>query len=272
MIGFIVPIAPKNKTKSWLYSNQLLQRTIQSLANQTNSEFKIYVVHEEKPEIKCKHPHIQFVKANCSSLNAEQMDDYTTHVQKYFKPGYDQIMLNKGYKLNLGSKISVSEGCTHVMAVDSDDLISNRIAQHVVDNRESPGWQVQRGYTWKDGSQILLRHNQRPGINGSTHIIRRDLVQTTVDSKTFSEYTLFESHGYTKKRIFLQYSEALEPLPFRGAVVVQHTQNTSGEFFFNKKNLFKEAAKSLLRGRLISKQIRHEFHCYGIDQNIPPYR
>lgn len=264
MIGFVVPIAPKNKIKNWSHSNQLLERTIQSLVNQNNSEFKIFVVHEDKPEIHCQHPGIIFVKANCSTLNAEQMDDYNTHVQKYFKPGYDQIMLNKGYKINLGSRISIDEGCSHVMAVDSDDLISNRIAQHVVDNKESPGWQVQRGYTWNDGSKIILRHNQLHGINGSTHIIRKDLVQTTVHSKTFFDYTLFESHGYTKKRIFLQYSEALEPLPFRGTVVVQHTQNTSGDFFFNETNLFKEAAKSLLRGRLVSKQIRREFCCYGL--------
>ena len=266
MLGFVVPIAPRKSTRDWKWSNNLLNRTIHSILNQDCNSFKLYLVHEEKPELFIENPLINFIQVDASHLSASGMNDYESHVKKYFKSGYDDIMLNKGFKLNTGCRQAVLDGCSHVMCVDSDDLVSSKLARFVKNKQKIAGWQINKGYTWKEGSRILQRHNNLSGINGSTHIIRHDLLSTETESRTFYNYTLFESHGYTKKRVLREFNEHLLPLPFRGVVVVEHQHNTSKEFFRARKHNLRFFGQFILKGEPVLSLHRTSFSLKPIQQ------
>ena len=259
MIGFVIPVAPKDKTSNWSKSTELLRRTISSILNQSSSNFRIYVVFEDRPEIDFSSEKIIQIQLNLKGQKASHMSDYHTHVRKHFKLGYEDIMLNKGIKLTRGCAEAKNNRCTHVMCVDSDDLIADDIAAFVEKNPLEYGWYIDRGYTWNEGRSFLLRHNSLTGINGSTHIIRTDLIPCDFHSKFFYDYTLFESHGYTKKRLFRENGVNLKPFSTRGVIVVKHNGNASNDYFKSPTNILKNAVKFILYQSFFGKSLRRKF-------------
>jgi len=100
----------------------------------------------------------------------------------------------------LGCKVAKELGCKYLMAVDSDDLVSNQLADYVNGNlsQRAAGWRFLNGYMYEEGSKIILKNHEIWGINGSTHVIRADLVDIP-DLKTnynLFDYSLFEGHAY----------------------------------------------------------------------------
>jgi hypothetical protein len=259
MLGFVIPVAPKRSCSDWLKSTTLLRKTVISVLNQSSSAFKIYIIYEDEPKINISSNKITTIQMDLRHLKASDMSDYQQHVQKYFKKGYDDIMLNKGMKLTRGCAEALRNGCTHVMCLDSDDLVSDGLAAFVKEQPNEPGWHINRGYLWNERSWIIRRHNEITGINGSSHIIRTDLIPCDFHSNIFYDYTLFESHGYTKTRITREYNEQLKPLPFRGVIVVIHGDNASKSYFASRTSLIKSMVKILFFGQFLDKKIKREF-------------
>ena len=263
MLGFVIPVAPKIACPNWAHSSQLLERTLKSISHQTNPNFKIFLVYEDEPAIHLSQFHITPIKLDLKDRKAREMVDFESHVQKYFKPGYDDIMLNKAIKLTNGCQRAKLDGCTHVMCIDSDDLISNKISEFVSKNLNNSGWYVNKGYLWKEGSSFVQKHNQLTGINGSTHIIRTDLIPVNTKSNRFYDYTLFESHGYTRKRIWHETSHSLSELPFRGTTVVIHDRNASLNYFQQNRHSIKSVLKFIAKTTPLTSKIRKTFSLGG---------
>lgn len=270
MIGFIVPIKSKEVSKEWDYDNMLFERTARSICAQIDQNFRMIVVHHEKPVIHFEHSNIIYLPYNSPILSYMEIEDFENYVSKYYPKDYAEKMMDKGKKIIHGCKLAKEIGCNYLMGVDSDDLISNQLSYFVnhSDKINCAGWRINKGYMYEEGKSYAIVNNQIFGINGSTHIVREDLVVIPdLSSKKFWDYNIYEAHGYTRDRILQFYKETLEEYRKAGIVYIIHKNNYSGikklTTDFNLKNVFKR----LLRGKLLTKKIRSEFGLYQMRTN-----
>jgi hypothetical protein len=267
MLAFIVPVKPKFNSKNWDKDNRLLDRTLKSLCNQTVSQFMVYVVYHDKPNAKFNHPSVKYIAYPFSYLPGAQIEDYENYAKRWYSSiKYAEYMFDKSKKITYGCKIAKNDGCSYIMAIDSDDLISNKIAAFVNSQGNlKSGWVVERGYVYVEGSAFLIKQKFFQHVNGSTHIVRADLVPIPDfnDNRLFN-FNFFESHGYLRLRVQQFFKEDLEVLPFYGTVYTVNSNNTSEiKKLFNSTSV-KTLLKLLLRGQWISGAIRDQFSIYRI--------
>ena len=71
MLVFIIPLKSRQVAKSWNLVSQQLERTVKSACNQTDSDFKVIVVCNEKPDISFHHPHLEYLEVDFPPLGAD---------------------------------------------------------------------------------------------------------------------------------------------------------------------------------------------------------
>lgn len=266
MIGFVVPISPKKYSKDWDLANVMLERTVRSICGQTSRQFKLIIVYNDKPEIKFTDDNVHYVLYSFPEINVSQITDFD-FMSQWFTPEFAERMMDKSRKITLGCKIAKEMGCNYIMAIDSDDMISNRIAGYVYENSNSgiPGWRISRGYLYKEDSPFIIKNEQIWAMNGSTHIIREDLVTIPDFTSDFTllSYNLFQQHAYTYQRLIERNNEKLADFPFYGTVYLVHDFNYSQVAKILSANKMKQIIRLLFHGRLLSPKIKREF---GIDR------
>lgn len=268
MLGFVIPIKPKQYSRNWDLDNQLLERTIRSIFGQQQKNFKVVIVYNDRPEIKFSDSALYYEHYPYGDFSVAQIEDWNDR-QKWYSPAYAERMMDKGRKIMLGCKLGKELGCTYLMAVDSDDLVSNKLAEFVDVNqqRKSAGWRFVDGYMYVDGSKIVMKNHQIWGINGSTHIIREDLVvvpDLETNYKLFDS-SLFEGHAYALQRIKDFHNETLEFLPFYGVIYTIHKNNHSKVRDIISAVTPRQVMKKIIRGKLLTNKIRNEFGLYNLN-------
>ena len=268
MIGFVVPVKPKAVSRDWEYDNRLLVRTAKSICGQTDQKFKLMIVYSDYPEINFKHSNIILVHYPYGPVSVDEIEDLD-YVLKYYPKEYAERMMDKGKKIHYGCKIGMETGCQYLMGIDSDDLISNKLAEFVNKNsgNHPAGWRIKKGYIYEENAKILIKKYGIQNINGGTHIIRKDLI-TIPDFTTniFWNYNLFESHSYTYSRINDFHRELLIDYPSFGMIYIVHKNNYSDILRLMKAVTIKNLVKKIIRGKLISNKIREEYNLY----KLPP--
>ncbi|QCR22163.1 hypothetical protein [Pontibacter sp. SGAir0037] len=266
MIAFVIPVKPKFNSKDWGNDNALLSRTLKSICNQTNSGFLVYVVYHDLPELTFDHPNIKFIQYPFSYLNSDSIEDLEDYALKYYSRKYAEYMFDKGKKITFGCDKAKRDGCNFIMAVDSDDLVSNKIAKFVNSSSASkPGWVIEKGYIYLENSKFLIKSKLLQGINGSTHIINSNLVPIPdLETNRLFDFNFFESHGYLRTRIQQLYNMNLETLPFYGAIYIVHKFNSSAISDLVTKFKIKTYLKYLIFGKLLDSKTREEFSLYNV--------
>jgi hypothetical protein len=267
MIGFIVPITPKKYSKDWHLANLVLERTVRSICNQTSRNFKLIIVYTDKPEIEFTDENIYYIAYTYPEITISQIEDFD-FMGQWFTIEYAERMMDKSRKITYGCKFAKELGCNYLMAIDSDDMISNKIAEFVNENSScnAAGWRISNGYLYKEGSKLIKKNTQIWAMNGSTHIIRADLVgipDFETDYKLFS-YNVFQQHPYTYQRIIDFHNEKLLDFPFMGTVYLIHPNNYSQVDRILSANKIKQVIKVLLRGKFLTKKIKQEFGIYNL--------
>lgn len=268
MIGFIVPIKPKRFSKNWERDNRLLERTIGSIHNQGDKRFKIYIVYTDKPVITFNSDAIEYIPFDMPFISTENIPDYEPKVKRWIPDAdYAAKMFDKGRKITLGCYRAKSDGCRFIMAVDSDDLISNRIAALANNNEtEHPGWVIKNGFIFLEKHQVLLRKKEMNALNGSTNIVNSQLVPLPdMNSRLYYDFNFFEGHGYLYRRLVEMYNVHLTNLPFPGVIYTVNENNASSiNEILSFKN-WKTYVKILLHRKKITREIREEF---GLTERI----
>ena len=267
MLGFVVPIKPKRFSKDWNYDNQLLERTARSICAQTSDQFKLIIVYNEKPTISFEHKNIIYVHYPFPPVSVNEIEDFESYVMHHYSKEYGERMMDKGKKIHYGCKIAIEVGCKYIMGVDSDDLIHNKIAEFVEANRHdnAAGWRIKKGYIYEENSLILVKKFDIQNINGSTHIIRNDLITIPdFSSNLFWDYNLFEAHGYTFTRLKDFHNESLADYPFFGLIYIVHKNNYSNILRLTKVLSLKNIIKKIIRGKFLSNRIREEYNLYKL--------
>lgn len=227
MIGFVVPFKPKANSKNWDNDSALLIATLKSICNQSSSDFKAYVVYHDLPNEGFDHPSLEYIKFPFEFCTIEMTTNRTTRHE------LDPVMtvngFDQGKKSLYGATIAKNDGCEYIMSVDSDDLISNRIAEFVNNyQKQSDGWYITKGYIYMVKENLLIRKpSKMHTINGSTNIVAsKHIPILDFESRNADHFSFFAAHGYLVNRLRAQNIHLL-PLKFYAIVYVAHKSNWS---------------------------------------------
>jgi len=116
------------------------------------------------------------------------------------------------------------------MAVDYDDMVSNKLAGYVAENPQQNGWFFDEGYLYSPGSDLSLYKPNFFLFCGTSHIINAQLLKipkTIEESNDARTARWFGSHIFVKKDMDASQTP-LSRLPFIGSVYrVGHIDATS---------------------------------------------
>ena len=255
MLVFVIPLKSKLVSHSWSTVSSLFERTLKSVCNQTSPDFKVIVVCHEQPSIEFEHKNIEYIMVDFSppKLIGEPTEDHTRKETDHAK------------KLWLGSVYAESLNPSHVMFVDSDDLVSRRLATFTDGHIRSNGWYINQGFEYPSKENVIYPKSKFYTKCGTSNIIRYDLLKPLleahldqVDARNGAPYMRHK----LQRRYLANTGNPLLPLPFEGAVYVTgHGDNIFLEYFSRKqKNLldYGRLYGGKLRKRLVARPITNE--------------
>ena len=179
MLLFLVPLKSSKISNSWENTCQLLERSLKSMCAQTSQEFKVLVVCHEQPDLQFQHPAIEFLSVDFpapSPINYE--DEYPMR----------EARRDKHSKILKGLLHSQQHPPSHVMLMDADDLVSNSLAAFVSQHKTEPGWYIDRGFEYLEGSGQLFPITERfYGKCGSSHIVKFDILEKIAQTTSLEE-------------------------------------------------------------------------------------
>ena len=200
MIVFIVPLKSRTIATSWDRVSQLLERTLRSICSQSDENYRVVVVCNQLPNIKYSNQKIEFSIVDFSPK--KQNDARKTRIVNEN---------DKALRINVGLEVAKQHSPTHIMVVDADDCISNKIAEFVNTTISNHGWYVTKGYFYREKSKYLIKkNNDFQLVCGTALILRPDVLHQWMQKK--DGYLHFRHEKTNIGDI------ALSPLPFPAAV------------------------------------------------------
>ncbi|WP_350291620.1 glycosyltransferase family A protein [uncultured Croceitalea sp.] len=263
MLTFIVPVKSKVVTSDWDRFSQLLERTLKSICNQTDSNFKVVVVCHEIPETTFCHNKLHYVLVDFEPPNPDDFDSS--------KSFYKAKEMDKGKKILLGVEYaSKSFKTDYIMTVDSDDYVSKNISKFVNSSSGNiPGWYIKNGYVHVEGRKFLVKTFKFNYLCGSSIIVKPGLVKYFIGVNS----TFYFDHRLT----ILDSNIALHKVPFpagiydigNGENIYMSSQNV--KTFSRHGNWISLKGIKRLLGRLknyrfkfITRGLREEFNFYPV--------
>lgn len=263
MVGFIIPLKPKFTSSNWNEDSRLLKDTLRSILNQSASDFKAYVVYSDLPEFPLEESRIIYLKCPYPFLSYDEIPNHDIELRWHKNKRLLEKRLDKSKKIMYGCQKAIEKGCQYLMSIDSDDLISSRIVDYInKNNREgkTAGWYINRGYVLNKNSRLGVKNHYMQSFNGSTHILRHDLVKIPdFNNAGYVDYSLFTAHGWTLNRIEEQYKVKLEPLNFYGVIYIVHKTNISKIKSIHQSLSIKNLVKRIVRLKIVTKEMKREF-------------
>ena len=218
------------------------------------------MVHHDLPENVYKHPNLRYIQFPYEFCKLDQLTEKTEYQLN------DPIMtvngFDQGKKTMYGASEAIKDGCTFIMSVDADDLISNKIAEFVTDikNTHSDGWYVNKGYVYVTNKSFLLRKPSKMNtINASTNIIAsRHIPQLDFASTKADMFSFFAAHGYLYQRLG-EKGINIKALPFYGVIYVAHSSNWTNISQSLTKFSLRNLLLRILRSQPKNASIKKEF-------------
>ncbi|MFS4457204.1 glycosyltransferase family A protein [Maribacter sp. 2304DJ31-5] len=262
MLTFVVPVKSKSVASDWVKFSQLFERTLKSICNQTDSNFKVVVVCHEIPDINYTCENIHFIHPDFQPPSKENISPQEYFINK---------RIDKGNKIKHGVAYASKKFNTdYVMLVDSDDFVSNKVVSFVNSSANKlPGWYVGNGYlsfSWKN--VLVVTKKKFNYLCGSSVIVKPNLIKHFFDK---DKINLYFDHRLTT----LDSNIELQKVPFPAGIYnIGNGENMNMSFQKVKKLnnhgnwISKQSLKRLsskfknYRFRLITPRIRKEFNFY----------
>jgi hypothetical protein len=241
MLAFVVPLKSAAVSKSWNQVTRLVERTLRSACAQTSPEFRVIVVCHEEPEIGFEDQRLEFLRVG------------------FPPPGQDLDgrIRDKNRKVLAGLRRALTCQPTHVMLLDADDCVSNRLAAYVAQHPAANGWYIAKGCFWREGLDTV--HVERRRFHkwcGSSHILRPEFLE--LPAPPADDWHFRHSQVVHQMRAR---GTPLEPLPFPGAVyLISHGENMFDyASILWPRNPVKRWLRRVLYYRPLSPAMRAEF-------------
>lgn len=251
IVYFVIPLRSAVTTDNWPLVSALCNRTLKSVCRQTNSSFKIILVYHELPENQHESPHI-----------IKSFADWRVSTGTYAEREHD-----KWVKLHQGLCEVRRLGGGYVMFMDADDLVSNRLVQHVIDHQPKSGYTFRTGYHLFEGSKWLYRYNDFDLYCGSSSIVKctTDDLPSTIQDPRDKYYRLYLGHTVIRTGM-ADRGKPLDELPFPGALYIKHLGNHSNSTQSrpSRRDIPKRFFLKMTRSRLFTTALKEEFGYYPI--------
>ena len=255
MLIFVVPLKSPRVSNDWTNFSALFERCLRSITSQTCEDHRVIVVGNEWPKTDFFHPKVEFLELDLP-----------------IPEGRAGKNADKAKKLLHGFDYAKRYNPQHLMAVDADDCVSKRIAEIVKKSPDCPGWLLNRGYLWKEGSKVAYLNTYNFNHScGSSAIIRPDLAKHLFEEGPWYK---FETPKMPEGIVLLQF-----PIP--GAIYcILNGENIFMDTTRIKSHRTREGGiryywRKLLKYRpiLVTKKISNEFGLYNLaSQETKPSR
>jgi len=248
MLIFIVPLKSVEAAASWERVSKLFFRTVASACAQTSPEFRVVVACHEIPTGEFLNPKLEFVEV--------------THLPP--SPSDPDAMRGDKQRKHLSALTRALEySPTHVMFLDSDDLVSNRLAEFVARRSTENGWYMRSGYFFCERQPRL--HVERRRFDewcGSAHIVRPEHLDFMLGS---DNRLVFDHRQLTRE--LQRRGTLIRPLPFKGAAyTISHGDNFNDyERILWPAHPLWNPLRRIIHHRAITPGIRKEFGLYAVE-------
>ena len=213
MIFFGIPLRSKAASNDWGKVEKIFNRTLRSIYRQTCPDFRIIVACHDIPVL----------EQTCDDRVEFLVSDAPLPTSRR------EMMLDKGWKLSMIAKRVRELGSGYVMMVDSDDLISDRIAQFCAEHPDENGFLSGNGYVYNEGLAYAKKIHKIYGICGSCAIVNyrpedlpEELPVGISDEEVQRRFVFRRSHRQIPEDLAAA-GRPLAPLPFPGVVYVRNT-------------------------------------------------
>jgi hypothetical protein len=213
--AFAIPLKSKLVSRDWPTVGRLLARTLRSLFNQSNPNYRIFLSCHEIPEIpELRDPRVEILQA------------------KFDIPIYHaEFMIDKHRKRELIAARWRTLGGGYMMTVDADDLVSNRLVEYVMNQPSRRGFLVTRGYDLSERSRKVNVAPRFYKLCGTNCVIHWRPEELPVEPFQRQDVLFRESirHGNVGTAgFFARRGESFAPLPFAAVVYVRsHGDNAT---------------------------------------------
>lgn len=213
MIFFGIPLRSKAASQNWANVTKVFNRTLNSVYSQTDPDFKIYVACHDIPVLDRKYDdRVQFL-----------VSDRDTPATK------KEMLLDKGWKISMIAKCIREAGGGYTMLVDSDDLVSNRIAEYVNSHSRCNGYLSNYGYVYNEGADYMKRVGNLHKLCGSCSIVYYEtddlpdkMPESFFDDSPVDNWTIRKPH-YMIPDYLQEHGRGLSTIPFPTTVYVRNT-------------------------------------------------
>lgn len=228
MFTFITTVRHPATSLSYARIEALLKRTLCSVCNQTNGNFRVIVVCNQMPTNRMADDRISYLVT--AEPPIETNDNFL------------RVRIDKGTKFALGLAAARDYRPQHIMFFDADDFVHCGIVEYSETHRTDFGWYVERGFVFDERTGLISPISQFNEICGTSNIVSYDLVEPRgilpTSSRTQVLNTLGEDyvslilgdHPFMV-RYFAKRGNTLSPLPFNGAVYVRGTGENQRRYF-----------------------------------------
>ena len=247
MLIFIVPIKSAQLASDWKEFSKLVGRTLKSLCNQDNDNFKVVAACHEIPDISYQNDKIEYIQVSFDPPKLVESEE---------EKNCELKEVDKAKKILVAYEKAKSYNPDYTMVVDSDDLISNNIVSYVEkQNNDIHGWYFPKGYFYQEGSKYLFINKKNFNDKcGTCIIIKTELFPQLI----INDPWLYYCH----ETMVLPDGKPLDRFPFSG---VLYSMANGENHLMSAQHVMKQAtyqSKSLgkfiknLYGKMLKYSIR----------------
>ncbi|WP_156760948.1 glycosyltransferase family 2 protein [Microbacterium karelineae] len=231
MLAFVTSLRHPDNAADYGRVEELLRRTLRSIAAQTSDDYVVIVVGNRAPSFALP-PRMRFVP-----VDFPPQPEPTKREERW-----ETVVVDKGSKLGVGLLAAREYEPDHVMVVDADDFVHRDLVRWVgARSAESGGWLIADGWRYSSARGAGERIDDLYRVCGTCYIVPwrayavPELLPTTASQDeviaAFGERARFVLGKHRDADLwFAEHGFPLEPLPFPGSVYhVDTGENHSGK-------------------------------------------
>jgi hypothetical protein len=167
MLIFCIPLRSKEVSKDWNKVTLLFNRTLESIYNQTNRNFKVFVACHQVPSLNQTYDdRVEFIVVDIKIpiTYLDMMDDKDSKIYHCQTAARNYLIEQK------------RDGA-YFMNVDSDDLVSCKIADFVANKATKKVYTSKYGFIYFEGHTYMKKARRLERTCGSCFVIHLDVDQ-----------------------------------------------------------------------------------------------
>ena len=233
-LTFIIPLRAPESCNNWETVSKACTGTLQSIANQTSSNYQCVLVCHQPPSTLPVVENLKIIQV------------------EYAPPkNYEERKNDKQQKIERACEYLKQHPSEFSMNLDADDRVHKELVSFVENCETSYGWRIGRGYVYP-GERWMRQHKDTfDQLCGSSIITR-------VDDVNNPEKTVTVGHCQAKQH-FLALGRPLNPIPFYAAVKCTGYGDNLTTTKFLKSESMKRTLKKLLMLRYASAPFKTAF-------------